>query len=254
MNSLSHIQEPSGQTPRNSSASRDDGNASSNLLLLDLLADYILDSDEENAIRLLESLDPSALRDLEHYRVGDRDDARGDHAGDSDVSLLQLASAYSVSTELISLMALKCPVLLTAKRQYPYEGQTALHTLVSKENVRAVDAILKQQGCPSQVERLLKLSTVTVSVYLSVRLKHGPGTSSFFFSFFLLLYYSKMSRVCCAHTPYIGIHTSTHTLCESECVCENVYTYVGRVCVCVCGRARAYVRLPCVQSHTSIIM
>ena len=195
MNSLSHIQEPSGKTPPNSSASRDDGNAPSNLLLLDLLADYILDSDEENAIRLLESLDPSALRDLEHYRVGDRDDARGDHAGDSDVSLLQLASAYSVSTELISLMALKCPVLLTAKREYPYEGQTALHTLVSKENVRAVDAILKQQGCPSQVERLLKLSTFTVSVSLSVRLKHGMGNFNLIIYLFLkinFIYYSKM--------------------------------------------------------------
>ena len=129
-----------------------------NVQLFDLLAESIRDSDEEVAIQLIETLDSKALRDLEKYRLDDKDD---DPTTDSDINLLQLAAAYSVSRELLCLLATKAPGLLSLGRRYPYEGQTALHTLISKENVQVVDAILSQHS-PQERRRLLTLTTVTV--------------------------------------------------------------------------------------------
>lgn len=53
---------------------------------------------------------------------------------------------------------------------------------------------------------------------------------------------------------YTHFHKLTHTLCESVCVSvrESVHTYVGRVRVCVCGRARTYVCRA--SNHTHLII
>ena len=63
-------------------------------------------------------------------------------------------------------MVKKCPELLFVQRSFPYEGQTVLHTLVSKENTAAVRALLEMLDKQTKKE-LFKMTTNTVSIHIS---------------------------------------------------------------------------------------
>ena len=61
------------------------------------------------------------------------------HGGDS---LLQLAAIFHGDPEVMARLAALCPPLLLLARGGDYEGQTVLHTLVSKQNLAAARALL----------------------------------------------------------------------------------------------------------------
>ncbi|KAL8609585.1 hypothetical protein ACOMHN_023721 [Nucella lapillus] len=61
---------------------------------------------------------------------------------DGDESFLQLAAIFHGDVTVMKRLASLCPRLLAQRRQGDYEGQTVLHTLVSKQNVAGVVCIL----------------------------------------------------------------------------------------------------------------
>ena len=104
---------------------------------LEALSDNIMQGPPRRHLVLLQ-LDLLAAHDmndeLEQFRVN------------GDESLLQLAAIFHGDVEVMSRLASACPWLLLLQRQGEYEGQTLLHTLVSKQNVAAVSALLQHPG------------------------------------------------------------------------------------------------------------
>lgn len=104
---------------------------------LEALSDNIMQGPPRRHLVLLQ-LDLLAAHDmndeLEQFRVN------------GDESLLQLAAIFHGDVEVMSRLASACPRLLLLQRQGEYEGQTLLHTLVSKQNVAAVSALLQHPG------------------------------------------------------------------------------------------------------------
>ena len=101
---------------------------------LEALSDNIMQGPPCRRAALLQ-LDLLAANDmydlLEQFRVNE------------DESLLQLAAIFHGDVEVMSRLAGACPRLLLLQRQGEYEGQTVLHTLVSKQNVAAASALLQ---------------------------------------------------------------------------------------------------------------
>lgn len=104
---------------------------------LEALSDNIMQGPPRRHLVLLQ-LDLLAAHDmndeLEQFRVN------------GDESLLQQAAIFHGDVEVMSRLASACPRLLLLQRQGEYEGQTLLHTLVSKQNVAAVSALLQHPG------------------------------------------------------------------------------------------------------------
>lgn len=59
-----------------------------------------------------------------------------------DESLLQLTVNFHGDINIMTQLASLCPNLLLLQRQGEYEGQTVLHTAISKQNLNVAQAIL----------------------------------------------------------------------------------------------------------------
>ncbi|KAK7487388.1 hypothetical protein BaRGS_00021350 [Batillaria attramentaria] len=84
-----------------------------------------------------------ALLQIELLVANDMTDILEKFRVNEDESLLQLAAIFHGDVEVMERLGAACPRLLLHQRQGDYEGQTVLHTVVSKQNIAAADAILR---------------------------------------------------------------------------------------------------------------
>jgi len=85
----------------------------------------------------------STLSLLKQYRVGES-------------NFLQEAAINCYSTEVIKLLAEKCPELAMWESEREYAGRTALHILVSTQNLEGAKALLDSITDHKKVKKMLK--------------------------------------------------------------------------------------------------
>lgn len=107
----------------------------------------------------------SMLRHLKTYQVDEN-------------NILQEAAVSLRSTEVIKLLAEKCPGLVMHQSEGEYAGRTALHILVSGQNLEGAKALLDSITRHKDVKKLLEAKVSLPSCCLIFNLSFTLLTSS----------------------------------------------------------------------------